>query len=141
MYSHTTLLFILPLKVCVVKPKSTYIPDDNDNDQIMAMLGQNEKLKASSPKIRLNIKLCITIAAPILSSIWIDHSTCKINGKLTNNTINPFQKNNRCSANITTYIKKVESKVNKKLAVEAALYKGIVRRLATLNTFCANSNK
>ena len=68
-YSHTTLLFILPLNSCVVKPNSTYIADDKDNDQIVTGVGQNEKLKAISPKIRLSIKLCTTIAAPILSSI------------------------------------------------------------------------
>lgn len=56
-YSHNTLLFILPLRCCVVKPNKTYIADDNDNDQMVTGVGQNEKPKASSPKIKLTIKL------------------------------------------------------------------------------------
>ena len=140
-YSQATLLVNLPLKICVVKPKRTYMADDKDSDQIIGYNGQNEKLKASSPKTKLRIKLCTKVAASILSSILIDQSACKIKGKLIKETANPFHTNNKLNAKITLYIKKAAKRVNKKLAVDAALYKGMVRKLATLNTFCAKSNK
>ena len=115
--------------------------DDNDKDLIVMEEDQKEKLKASSPKIKLSIRPCTMTAAEILSSIPIVQSSCKISGKLTSKTIIPFQKNNKLRAKITWYKKKAERSVNRKLAVEAALYKGIVRKLATLNTFCAKSNR
>ena len=67
--SDTHILPHCPVTQSAPQPQSTYIADDKDNDQIVVGEGQDEKLKASSPKIRLNIKLCITMAAVILSSI------------------------------------------------------------------------
>lgn len=100
-YSQTTLLTNLPLTCWVVKPKNTYIADDKDKALMVIGEGQKEKLKAISPKIKLKIKLCIRTLAPILSSIAIDHKTCKIKGKLTSSTTAPFKKNAIFKAKIT----------------------------------------
>ena len=70
---------------------ATYIAEDKDKDQIVVGIGQNEKLNASSPRIKLITKLCTIIAVEILSPILIDQRTCNINGKLTKNTAIPFQ--------------------------------------------------
>lgn len=140
-YSHTTLLFTFPLKIWVVRPKITYIADESDKDQIVVGIGQNEKLIASSPKTKAKIKLWIIFAVVTLSCISIDQRICKIKGKVTKNTTNPFHKNKSSKAKITLKIKKADKSVNRKLAVEAALYKGIVLIDATLNTFWDNSKR
>ena len=140
-YSSATLLLPLPRKKLVVNPTKTYIDEESTRDQIVVGIGQKEKLKASSAKHKLKTRLWINIAAPTLSSISIDHRTCKINGQEIRNTATPFHKNNKLKAYITLYIKKADRSVNKKLAVEAARYKGIVLIAATLKTFWASSNR
>ncbi|KKQ85532.1 MAG: hypothetical protein UT77_C0008G0024 [Candidatus Daviesbacteria bacterium GW2011_GWC2_40_12] len=140
-YSQTTLPLSLLRRFCVVNPKRTYIADEIVKDRIVTGEGQKEKLRASSPNTRLKIKLCTSMAIEILSSIEIVQRSCKIRGKLTKKITIPFHKNNKLKAKTTWYIKKAERSVKRKLAVEAALYKGMVRKLATLKTFCASNNK
>lgn len=134
-YSHTTLLFTLPLKTEVVNPSKTYIEDERINGHMVVGVGQKEKARASSPRTRLSIKLWTNIAVDTLSSILRDQRTCKIKGKLIIKTANPFQKNHKLKAYITLNKKKADKSVKRKFAVEAALYKGMVLKDATLKTF------
>lgn len=97
-YSHTTLLFTLPLRTEVVKPSSTYIEDEAIKGQIVVGVGQKEKLRAISPSIKLKIKLCTQIAVETLSSILSDQSTWTIKGKLRAKIPTPFHKNNKLKA-------------------------------------------
>ena len=140
-YSHTTLLLSLPLRIWVDNPSKTYIDEDSDKDQIVVGIGQKEKLKANSPSIRLKTKLWITIAKETKSSISKIQRDCKISGKLIKNIPTPFQTNNRLKAKSTLNIKKADNSVKRKAAVEAALYRGMVLIDATLKTFWAKSIK
>lgn len=115
--------------------------EESANDQMVVGMGQKENAKANSPIIRLKIKLWIKVALDILSSIEIVQRICKIKGKLIKPTTKPFHKKIRLKACTTLNIKNAESSVNKKAAVEAALYKGIVLMAATLNTFCESSRR
>ena len=140
-YSHTTLFVALPRKYWVVRPSKTYIDEDKDKDQIVVGIGQKEKLKANSDRHKLKTKLWTNIAGETVSPISIVQRDCKIKGKEISSTATPFHKNNKLKAKITLNIKKADKSVNKKLAVEAALYKGIVLMAATLKTFCAKSKR
>lgn len=115
--------------------------EDKDRDQIVVANGQNEKARANSPKTRAKIKLWTKVPTEILSSIPIVQRDCRMSGKLTIITTTPFHKNNKLKAKITLYIKKADKRVKRKLAVDAALYKGMVLIEATLKTFCANSRR
>ena len=110
-------------------------------DQIVVAIGQKEKARANSPKIKAKIRLCTTIESTTLSSISIDQRTCKIKGKLTAKTSSPFHKNSSLKAYITLKTKKPDKSVKRKVAVEAARYKGIVRMAATLKTFWERSKR
>jgi hypothetical protein len=95
--------------------------EDRLSDQMVVGIGQNEKAYESSPKHKLRMKLSTKVVLLTLSSISIDHNICKIKGKLTKMTNKKFHKNNKLKAYITLYIKKADSRVKRKLAVEAAL--------------------
>ena len=134
-YSQVTLLVNLSLKNWVDSPTNTYMAEAKVIDHIVVTIGQKEKTSASSPMQIPSNKLCITTELCSFSSILTDQSTCKISRKLTKNTSNPFQTNNRLNACMTLNRKKAVIRVNKKATVEAALYKGIVLMAATLKTF------
>lgn len=115
--------------------------EDRDSDQMVVGIGQKERLNAISPNPKDSAKLWIKLAVETLSSMVIVQITCNINGKVTRNTTTPFQINNKLKAYTTLNIKNADKRVNKKLAVEAARYKGIVLIEATLKTFWERSRR